>query len=61
MIDLRQLLKRYNSFIYTGDQVVDLDLMTTEVKNLYDNNLITIQEYQTAMVIIRRRLREIDV
>lgn len=59
MIDIRQLLKKYHSFIYTGNERTDLDLMQTELRDLYDNHLISVQTYQTAILIIRKRLSEL--
>jgi len=59
MIDVRQLLRKYQSFIYTGNEQTDLDLMQTELKDLYENHLISIQTYQTATLIIRKRLSEL--
>ena len=32
--DVRQLLKRFSIFIYTGNRIADLDLMEDELKDL---------------------------
>ena len=61
MIDVRQLLKRYNSFIYTGDRKQDLHLMLDELKHLYHNQLILTKDYQSALLIIKRELRHLNV
>lgn len=61
MVDIRNLLKKYNSFIYTGDRKQDLFLMRDEIKSLYENKLITIGKYNEAILIIRKELRELNV
>lgn len=61
MIDVRNLLKKYHSFIYTGDQRTDLELMMIEIKTLYDNKLLSIEEYQEAMLVIRQSKRNLHV
>lgn len=61
MIDVRHLLKKYHSFIYTGNRKVDLDLMLQEIKMLYDNRLIVLEDYQQATLILRQELRNLDV
>lgn len=61
MIDVRNLLKKYHSFIYTGNRKVDIDLMLQEIKSLYDNRLIALELYQQATLILRRELRQLDV
>ncbi|MBM7838149.1 uncharacterized protein YqgQ [Alkalihalobacillus xiaoxiensis] len=53
VVDLRQLLKQYGSFIYTRDRKLDLQLMLEEVKELYQYGMISIEEYQKAVLVIR--------
>lgn len=59
MIDVRKLLKKYHSFIYTGNRRVDLDLMAQEIKALHDNHLISTADYQQAILILRKELRNL--
>lgn len=56
--DVRQLLKRFNIFIYIGNRVADLELMELEMTELYKSELITAQEYQQALLILKKEKRE---
>lgn len=55
LFDVLELLKRYGTYIYTGDQRTDLDLMEDELKELYSMEFITPKEYATARLIITQR------
>lgn len=56
--DVRQLLKRFNIFVYIGNRVADLELMELEMTELYKSELITAQEYQQALLILKKEKRE---
>ncbi|WP_249871097.1 YqgQ family protein [Oceanobacillus saliphilus] len=51
--DIRQLLKKYGTFIYTGDRIGDLDLMEMEINELYEMKFIAIWDYQMAKLILK--------
>ncbi|MDM5315913.1 YqgQ family protein [Fictibacillus sp. b24] len=53
MYDVQQLLKRFGTIIYTGNPVADLELIQEEVRELYNQKLIDVNEYKTAILIIR--------
>ncbi|MCM3716805.1 YqgQ family protein [Fictibacillus phosphorivorans] len=53
MYDVQQLLKRFGTIIYTGNASADLELMQEEIRELYHQNLIGLDEYKTAILIIR--------
>lgn len=53
MYDLRQLFKKYGLYIYTGTRVGDLTMMEMEIRELYDLRMISIHEYQQAILLIR--------
>ena len=53
MYDLRQLLKKYGIFIYTGNRMGDLEMMELEIRDLYDLKMISIKEYQQSLLLIR--------
>ena len=55
-LDVLQLLKRFGTFIYTGDRKTDLDLMLLEVKELFDNGLIMKEDFIRATLILRQEL-----
>ncbi|ASN05236.1 YqgQ family protein [Virgibacillus necropolis] len=56
--DVRQLLKKFGTFIYIGDRVADLELMEEEIKELYKNTFISVQEYQMATLILKQEARK---
>jgi uncharacterized protein YqgQ len=53
MYDIQQLLKRFGTIIYTGNQIADLELIQEEVREFYNQKLIDVNEYKTAILIIR--------
>ncbi len=54
-----QLLKRFGLYIYTGNKLDDVDLITDEVKELYDNGLILQEDYLKAVLILREEHKRI--
>lgn len=52
--DLQQLLKRYGTFIYTGDRIGDMELIEMEIDELYRMQFIEIKDYQTAKLLLRK-------
>ncbi|QKY69454.1 YqgQ family protein [Lentibacillus sp. CBA3610] len=59
--DVRQLLKRFGTIIYTGERSADLELMENEVKELYRIQCIETNDYQKALLLLRKeaaRLRD---
>ena len=54
--EIQQFLKQYGTIIYIGDRVADLELMETELKELYQSQLIEPREYQTAILILRHEI-----
>ncbi|MFC5603551.1 YqgQ family protein [Sporosarcina koreensis] len=55
-LDVLQLLKRFGIFIYTGNQQTDIEMMMSEVKELYDNGLILKEDYLPALLILKKEL-----
>ncbi|MFJ5715363.1 YqgQ family protein [Neobacillus sp. NPDC093127] len=55
--DIQQLLKQFGTIIYIGDRVADLELMETELKELYHSQLIETREFQTALLILRHEIQ----
>ena len=52
--DVMQLLKRFGTFVYTGDRNADLILLEMEIRQLYDNGLITQKEFAQSLLVLRR-------
>ena len=53
LLDIIKLLKRFGVYVYTGDRKDDIDLMASEVKDLYDNGLLLKEDYLKAVLILR--------
>ena len=59
MIDVYDLLKRFGTFIYTGDRIGDLELIEDEIKELYKSKMIEQKQYQSAILIIRYEISKL--
>ena len=55
--DIQQLLKQYGTIIYIGDRLADLELMESELSELYQAKLVEPREYSTALLILRHEIR----
>ena len=53
LLDIIKLLKRFGVYVYTGNRKDDIDLMASEVKDLYDNGLLMKEDYLKAVLILR--------
>ena len=56
LLSIINLLKRFGIFIYTGDRNDDIDLMMSEVKDLYESGLLMKEDYLKAVLILRSEL-----
>lgn len=54
--DVLQLLKRFGIFIYTGERKTDIELMMSEVTELFDNGLILKEDYLRAQLILKKEI-----
>jgi len=54
--DVQQLLKRYGTFIYTGDRLGDVQLMDLEIDELYKSKLITNEEFTKSKLVLRKEM-----
>ncbi len=57
LYDVQQLLKKFGIFIYVGKRIWDIELMSIELKNLYDSRLIDERTYSSAWIVLRREHR----
>lgn len=57
--DVRQLLKKFGTFIYIGNREADLDLMEAEIKELFRISCISNQTYQQGILLIRKEKRNL--
>jgi len=54
MLDVRNLLKQFNIFIYTGSRKGDADLMEMELSELYQKGLINQDDYMKARLLLHQ-------
>jgi uncharacterized protein YqgQ len=57
---VREVLKRFNILIYTGDPLDDIVLMDLELDDLYENKTVDDEEFRDLKVALRRAYRELD-
>lgn len=57
MYDVQQLLKQFGMFIYVGNRLWDIEVMMTEIRNLYKANLIDSSVFSTAMIVLKKEYR----
>lgn len=57
--DVQQLLLKFGTIIYIGDRLADLELMEAEIKELYQSQCITPNEYQMGTLLLRQEASKI--
>jgi uncharacterized protein YqgQ len=55
--EIQQFLKQFGTIIYIGERVADLELMESELKELYQSQLIEPRDFQTAILILRHEIQ----
>ncbi|MGX6442746.1 YqgQ family protein [Neobacillus sp. K501] len=55
--EIQQYLKQFGTIIYIGDRVADLELMESEVNELYRSQLMDPKDYATAKLILRHEIQ----
>ncbi len=58
ILDVHNLLKRFGIWVYTGDRLGDLELMTEELQELFDLGLIEQQTYLAGIMTINQEKRK---
>jgi len=53
LLDVIKLLKRFGIYVYTGNRKDDIDMMGSEIKDLYDNGLLMKEDYLKAILVLR--------
>ncbi|PKG25727.1 YqgQ family protein [Niallia nealsonii] len=54
--DIQQFLKQYGTIIYIGDRIGDLELMKSEIEELYRSQLIDKQEFESALFLLNQEI-----
>ncbi len=52
--DVQQLLKKFGIIVYIGDRLADLEMMETEIRELYAEHLISQEDFQHSVLILRK-------
>lgn len=60
MYDVMQLLKRYGTYIYTTDRISDLLLMEDEIRELYQSQVLEMQDFQMAILLLRQEKSKLN-
>lgn len=55
--DIQQYLKKFGIIIYIGDRIADLELMESEIHELYRAQLMDIRDYQSAILLLRHEIQ----
>ncbi|GAQ19808.1 cytosolic protein [Oceanobacillus picturae] len=58
--DVQQLLKRYGTFVYTGNRLGDLELMDMELTELYKWGFINGEDYTMAKLLLRSEISKVE-
>ncbi len=54
---VQNLLKKFGIYVYIGKRLYDIEVMKIELQRLYDNGLISRDDYLKAELILRREHR----
>jgi uncharacterized protein YqgQ len=58
--DVQQILKRFGTFIYTGNRLGDMELMQSEIIELYKFGFIDVNDYRLAILILRKEINRLN-
>ncbi|MBN8236628.1 YqgQ family protein [Halobacillus kuroshimensis] len=59
--DVQQFLKKFGTIIYIGDRTADLEMMEDEIRELYQSQCMTTEDFQMALLLLRSEIaRERD-
>jgi uncharacterized protein YqgQ len=54
ILQVKDLLRRFGITIYTGDRMGDYEMMEDELRELYTEKLLELQEFSSAMSVLKR-------
>ncbi|HFH6982715.1 TPA: YqgQ family protein [Streptococcus agalactiae] len=57
LFDVQNLLKKFGIYVYIGKRLYDIEVMKIELQRLYNNGLISRDDYLKAELILRREHR----
>lgn len=62
ILDVKALLRRFGIVIYMGDRLTDYEMWEEELRDLYQESMIDVEEFRAAMMILQKAKRnDVDV
>ncbi|MCI1695128.1 YqgQ family protein [Aneurinibacillus aneurinilyticus] len=62
ILDVKALLRRFGIVIYMGDRLTDYEMWEEELRELYQESMIDMEEFRAAMMILQKAKRnDVDV
>lgn len=58
LYDVQQLLKRFGTYVHLGKRIWDIELMSIELKNIYNNEMIDKQTFISASLVLKSEHRK---
>lgn len=58
LYDVQQLLKKFGTFVHLGKRMWDIELMSIEVKRLYENGMIEKKTFINAQMVLKSEHRK---
>ncbi|CAJ1199838.1 YqgQ family protein [Companilactobacillus nantensis] len=58
LYDVQQLLKRFGTFVHLGKRIWDIELMSSEIRRLYEGGLIDKQTFIRVQLVLKREHRK---
>lgn len=58
LYDVQQLLKKFGTFVHLGKRIWDIELMSIELKNIYNNEMIDKQTFIKAQMVLKSEHRK---
>ncbi|HAM80212.1 YqgQ family protein [Ornithinibacillus bavariensis] len=58
--DVQQILKRFGTFIYTGNRLADIELMRSEINELFKSGMLDPEEYKFSILILRQEENKLN-
>ena len=58
LYDVQQLLKKFGTYVRVGKRIWDIELMSIELKNIYNNEMIDKQTFISAQLILKSEHRK---
>lgn len=58
LYDVQQLLKKFGTFVHVGKRIWDIELMSIELRHLYDNEVIDKKTFINASLVLKAEHRK---